>query len=373
MAEPAIETIEIELPGERYPVHLGAGIIASRPIWDAALPPGRLLVVSDDVVAPLYLEALTTTLSHRNPQTLVLPAGEANKTFDAWRTILDRLAECSALRDAAVIALGGGVIGDVAGFAAATYMRGIRFIQVPTTLLAQVDASVGGKTAINHPVGKNLVGAFHQPAAVVIDSETLASLPGREFAAGMAEVVKYGVIRDRKFFDWLEAHRTYIEARDASTILEMIARSVRNKAEVVAEDELEQGVRATLNFGHTFAHALETLTGYGRFLHGEAVAIGMVVAATLSEKEGICPAGCATRIRELLAGFGLPVAWPAEVPAERAFESMTMDKKALHSGVRLILVDEIGAARIDQGSSRRDIVRAIESNMEPAPGRSAKP
>lgn len=365
-----IRTLGVDVPGGRYAVSLGSGLLGQQSLWHTILAPGKCLVVSDENVAALYLNPLLDALPGKETDSLVLPAGETHKTFDAWRAVIDRLVAIEALRDATLVALGGGVIGDLAGFAAATYMRGIRLVQVPTTLLAQVDASVGGKTAINHSAGKNLVGAFHQPAAVVIDSDTLATLPEREFAAGMAEVLKYGAVRDADFLGWLEAHLAEITApdsnRDSDTLLEMIARSIRNKAEVVAEDERENGVRAILNFGHTFAHALETLTGYDRFLHGEAVAIGMVVATTLSEQRGICPPGRAQRIRNLLAAFGLPVSWPNDIDAGRAVEAMTMDKKAVHSGLRLILIEDFGTARIDQESSSRDIVRAIESNMEPA-------
>jgi 3-dehydroquinate synthase len=303
-------------------------------------------------------------LGEGRAESLVLPAGEAHKSIDGWRTVIDRLVAIEALRDATLVALGGGVVGDLTGFAAACYMRGIRYIQVPTTLLAQVDASVGGKTAINHSAGKNLVGAFHQPAAVVIDSDTLASLGDREFNAGMAEVVKYGAIRDPEFFSWLEAQIDAIAARDADTVRALIARSIRNKAEVVVEDERESGIRAILNFGHSFAHALEALTGYTRFLHGEAVSIGMVAAAKLSELRGICPAGRTARLQSLLKRFGLPVAWPADVSPARAWEAMAMDKKAVSAGLRLILLEDIGKAVIDQGCDRRDIVRVIESRVE---------
>lgn len=366
MSHASIQTLSIELPDARYPVHLGAGLLGNRALWAEILPPGTILVVSDDVVAPLYLDSVLDALDGRAVETLILPAGEQHKSFENWRGILNRLVDIGALRDAAIVALGGGVVGDLAGFAAASYMRGIRFIQAPTTLLAQVDASVGGKTAINHEAGKNLVGAFHQPSAVAIDSATLDTLPDRAYRAGMAEVIKYGVIRDAKFFDWLEAHVEQINQRDPATVMELIARSVRNKAEVVAEDEKELGVRAILNFGHTFAHALETLTDYTRYQHGEAVAIGMVVAARLSEQRGMCPAGRADQIRSLLEGCGLPVAWPREIDAGRAIECMAMDKKALSTGMRLILIEDVGKAVVDSGSTSRDIVRAIETLPEPA-------
>ena len=362
--QPRIRTVDIDLPGAGYAVHIGPGLLSDKALWTRCLSPGKLLLVSDENVAPLYAESLLNAVQGRHAESLVLPAGEAQKTFDGWRTVTDRLVETGALRDATLVALGGGVVGDLAGFAAATYMRGIRYIQAPTTLLAQVDASVGGKTAINHPAGKNLVGAFHQPAAVIIDSDTLASLPAREFSAGLAEVVKYGVIRDRAFFSWLRERTQEINARDRENLLEMIARSVRHKAEVVSEDEKERGVRALLNFGHSFGHALETLTAFSKYLHGEAVAIGMVIAATLSEQRGMCPDGCSEAIEKLLEGFGLPVHWPQELTAEDAIEAMAMDKKALVSGLRLILIEDIGKAVIDPGCSRRDIVRAIESRID---------
>lgn len=358
--------IDIELAGATCPVHLGAGLLADRSAWKASLAPGRILVVSNEVVARLYLDRLRAGLGNRESEVLVLPDGEAQKTLDSWRRIIDRLASIGALRDTTVVALGGGVVGDIAGFAAACYMRGIRVVQAPTTLLAQVDASVGGKTGVNHPTGKNLVGAFHQPAAVIIDTDTLDSLPGREFAAGMAEVIKYGAIRDAELFGWLEDHAVAIEGRDQAVIAEMIGRSVRNKAEVVARDERETGIRATLNFGHSFGHALETLTGYSRYLHGETVAIGMVAAARLSEQRGLCPPGCAERLAALLEAFDLPVAWPDGITAGQAVDAMSLDKKALSSGLRLVLLRGIGKAVIDAGSDSRAIVRAIESGTESA-------
>lgn len=354
--------LEICLPAGRYPVHLGPGLLGDAETWAGALPPGKILIVSDSNVAPLYLDTVKQSLGDRRAEILVLPAGETHKTVASWNQVMDKLVEIGALRDATLVALGGGVIGDLAGFAAATYMRGIRFVQAPTTLLAQVDASVGGKTAVNHPAGKNLVGAFHQPAAVIIDSETLNTLPLREYRAGLAEVVKYGVIRDPGFFEWLEQRVDALNEREVHVVLETIARCVRNKADVVAEDEKEHGVRALLNFGHTFAHALETLSGYNRYLHGEAVAIGMVVATTLSEQRGLCAPGCATRIAGLLDALGLSLDWPAEISAEAAWEAMAMDKKALDSGLRLILAKGIGDAFVDQSSSQHDIVRAIETH-----------
>lgn len=359
-----MQTVNIQVPGAAYPVHLGSGLLDRQSLWGQLIPPGKILVISDHNVASHYLDAFVHALPGRDCDSLVLPPGEDQKSYDNWKRVIDRLASFGALRDATLVALGGGVIGDLTGFAAASYMRGVRFVQVPTTLLAMVDASVGGKTAINHEAGKNLVGAFHQPAAVVIDVETLKTLPKREFSAGMAEVVKCGAIRDVGFLGWLEEHEESVNERDHETIVEMIARSVQNKADVVAEDEKEQGIRAILNFGHTFGHALETLTGYSRFLHGEAVAIGMVIAAGLSEQLGLGPDGLDQRLKSLLAKFGLPVSWPSDISASSAFDAMAMDKKALDSGLRLILVRDTGQAFVHNGCGQRDIVRAIESHIE---------
>lgn len=333
-------------------------------MWCEALPTGKVLIVSDSNVAELYLDRLAVSLTGWHPDLLVLPAGEEHKNVDTWRKVIDTLTAMGARRDASIVALGGGVIGDLAGFAAASYMRGIRFVQAPTTLLAQVDASVGGKTAVNHPAGKNLIGAFHQPLAVVIDCDTLETLPEREYTAGLAEVVKYGVIRDARFLEWLEENTDAIKARKTEAVLEMISRSVKNKAEVVVADERESGVRATLNFGHTFAHALETQTGYTRYLHGEAVAIGMMAATRLSEALAVCPEGCAGRLEALLQAFGLALAWPGEVSAEASVEAMALDKKAVDSGLRLVLIEDIGRTVIHQGCGRHDILRAIESRMD---------
>lgn len=360
-----MKTINIDLTYTTYPVYLGHGILTDQSLWQKHLGTGKTLIVSNEVVAPLYLDVLKSSLPGRDVATHILPDGEPHKTAGTWYSILDKLVGMQARRDATVIALGGGVVGDITGFAAACYMRGIRFIQAPTTLLAQVDASVGGKTGINHEQGKNLVGAFHQPAAVVMDSSTLSSLAEREFNAGMAEVVKYGAISNPSFFAWLEDNTDTINNRDAKAIDYLIERSVRSKAEIVAQDEKEAGVRALLNFGHSFGHALESETGYARFLHGEAVAIGMVTAALLSEVRGLAPVGIATRISSLLARFGLPVTFPAESSPGRLSNAMDLDKKALASGLRLILLAEIGQAIIDNNSHPDDILSVMEKSLDP--------
>lgn len=357
---PEMQTIEVRLHDESYPVYLGNEIISDRRLWQKHVSKGKTLIVSNEVVAPLYLEPLQAALSGRDSEVHILPDGERFKTLDSWSGIIDHLVEIGARRDATVIALGGGVIGDISGFAAASYMRGIRFLQVPTTLLAHVDASVGGKTGVNHCKGKNLIGAFHQPAAVVIDTATLATQKDREFNAGLAEVVKYGAIMDPVLFDWLEASAGVIQLRQRQALQHLIQRSVLNKSGIVARDERESGIRAILNFGHTFAHALETTTGYEQFLHGEAVAIGMVIAARLSELRGLCAGGTAARISGLLKLLGLPIELPRTINTQVMIDAMGLDKKALSSGLRLILLNRLGEALIDDQSTQADVSTAIE-------------
>jgi len=362
-----MKTINVALATNAYPVYIGRGILGDRSLWQQHLGTGKILVVSNETVAPIYYETLHSALGPRQSELHVIPDGEQYKTVESWYGIIDRLVQMQARRDASVIALGGGVVGDITGFAAASYMRGIRFLQAPTTLLAQVDASVGGKTGINHAQGKNLVGAFHQPAAVVIDVATLSTLPEREFAAGMSEVIKYGAIRDREFFDWLERQTGAVRARDRDALEFLIHRSVLNKAQIVAEDEKESGVRALLNFGHTFGHALESETAYKRFLHGEAVAIGMVIAAGLSESRGLCPPGAASRLAALLRQHDLPVKVPADLSVDALIGALELDKKALASGLRLVLLDAIGRARLDDQSTEREIAGAIEDRRDVQP------
>jgi 3-dehydroquinate synthase len=358
-----MHTINVDLANNAYPVYLGRNLLSDGNLWRRHLGDGSILVVSNETVAPLYLEKLTSGLEGRAATVHILPDGEQHKTVETWYGIIDALVGMQARRDACVIALGGGVVGDISGFAAACYMRGIRFLQAPTTLLAQVDASVGGKTGVNHVRGKNLVGAFHQPEAVIIDSATLDTLDSREFNAGLAEVVKYGAIRDTGFFDWLESQAGALIARDADALDHVIRRSVENKAEVVAADEKEAGVRALLNFGHTFGHAIEAETGYERFLHGEAVAIGMVIAARLSAARGLCRSGSAERIATLLGRFGLPVRVPGDLSVGGLASALELDKKALASGIRLVLLRAIGDAIIDADSSEQEIVEAMRDNQ----------
>lgn len=359
-----MNTINVELAANAYPVYLGHGLLTDSSIWQRHLGGGKTLIVSNDVVAPLYLESLKAALTGRQPETCIIPDGEPFKTPETWYGIIDKLVGMQARRDVNVIALGGGVVGDITGFAAASYMRGVRFIQAPTTLLAQVDASVGGKTGFNHEKGKNLVGAFHQPAAVIIDSATLDTLKAREFRAGLAEVVKYGAIRDQQFFEWLENNAKDINQRETQALDYLISQSVLNKAEIVAADEKEAGVRALLNFGHSFGHALEAETAYSEFLHGEAVSIGMVIATRLSEFRGLCGAGATERISSLLEKFGLPVSLPAQTSLDNMLEALDLDKKAIASGLRLILLTAIGNAIVDNESPREEIIQIMQQSLD---------
>ena len=359
-----MKIINVELSSNAYPVYLGQGLLTDPSIWQRHLAAGKTLIVSNDVVAPLYLDAVKSALSGRDIDIHIIRDGEPFKTVETWYGIIDKLVGMQARRDANIVALGGGVVGDITGFAGACYMRGIRFLQAPTTLLAQVDASVGGKTAINHEKGKNLVGAFHQPAAVVIDSATLSTLEKREFNAGMAEVVKYGAIRDAAFFAWLENHVSEINGREVETLESLIHRSVLNKAEIVSADEKEAGIRALLNFGHSFGHALEAETAYSEYLHGEAVAIGMVTAARLSESRGLCGFGTTARISALLGRFDLPVSIPARISIKGLQNALNLDKKAVASGLRLILLTGIGKAIISNDSDPEDIITAMDQSLD---------
>ena len=357
-----MQTVKVDLAERSYTVHIGAGLLSSGQTVFETVQGGTALVISNETVAPLYLDTLAASLHGADVHALVLPDGESYKTLETWSRVLDRLVELRATRDTTIVTLGGGVIGDIGGYAAASYMRGINFIQVPTSLLAQVDASVGGKTGVNHPRGKNLVGAFHQPAAVLIDIDTLDTLPGREFSAGLAEVVKIAAVRDAQFLDWLEDSHAAIMARNPGTITRMIERSVVNKAAIVSEDEREAGIRALLNFGHSFAHALETLTGYEQYLHGEAVAIGMMVATRLSEIRGLCDSGMSNRLADLLSVFELPLEVPVELNAEQILTTMKLDKKVLGGQARLVLLESAGNGLIDTGSEARQMIEAIEAS-----------
>ena len=355
--------IDVGLGARHYPIRIGSGLLGDAEAWRNAVRGGHALIVSDGNVAPLYAQRLRDALAQApgapvRCEALALAAGEAHKNLDAVSKVLDALAQLGATRDACVLALGGGVVGDIAGFAAACWMRGIDFVQFPTTLLAMVDSSVGGKTGVDHPAGKNLIGAFHQPRAVIADLDTLATLPERELRAGLAEVVKTACIGDVDFFDWLEVHADALLAYDTEALTHAIARCCRFKAGVVERDERESGERALLNFGHTFGHAVETEAGYGALLHGEAVAIGMVVAARLSAQLGMADAAGTERLRVLLERLGLPTEPPPGIAAEALLACMQLDKKHRAGALRLILWHGIGRAEIVEGIGD-DAIRTV--------------
>jgi 3-dehydroquinate synthase len=352
--------LQVELGARRYPIRIGRGLLDDGAALAALVTGRHALVVTDANVAPHYLARVQAALAGKTTGILVLPAGEQEKTLARFGEVMAALAALGASRDATVVALGGGVVGDLAGFAAACWMRGVRFVQLPTTLLAMVDSSVGGKTAVDLPQGKNLVGAFHQPAAVVADVATLDTLPPRELRAGLAEVVKYGAIADPAFFSWLEQNAEALLARDPEALAHAIAVSCTHKAGIVARDETEQGERMLLNFGHTFGHAIETEQGYGGLLHGEAIAVGMVLAARLSADLGRAPWSDTARLAALLGRLELPVELPAGLSGEALLARMRLDKKAVSGTVRLILWTGLGQADVVSGVPDADILPLLE-------------
>ena len=358
-----IETIEVAA-ARPYPVMVGAGLLRSPGILDAWLGGGGVLTVTSQTVAGLYLDRLAALLGTPGGEPMVLPDGEEAKEISHWQAILQSMAARGLGRDCTLLALGGGCVGDVAGFAAACYHRGVDYVQLPTTLLAQVDSSVGGKTAINTDWGKNLLGAFHQPRAVLCDTEVLATLPDREYAAGLAEVVKYGVIADSSFFAWLEENQAPLLARDPARLRHAVRRSVEIKAQIVGEDERDtSGRRAVLNFGHTFAHAIEHSAGYGQWLHGEAVAAGMCMAARLAVSEGAFGPIEKQRLEALLKAFGLPTQAKG-LAAEELKQAMLADKKNLDGKIRLILPEGLGRARLT-GRFSQQALNAVLAGREP--------
>jgi len=338
-----MQTLNVSLAERSYPIYIGAGLLSSD-LMRRHVRASQVMVVTNETVAPLYLDKMLASLEGLKVDTLVLPDGERFKTLATLETVFDALLEKRHSRTTTLIALGGGVIGDMTGFAAACYQRGVDFIQVPTTLLAQVDSSVGGKTAVNHPRGKNMIGAFYQPKAVLIDTDVLKTLPPRELGAGLAEVIKYGLIRDADFLQWLEDNMALLRAGDTSALVTAIERSCRNKAEVVAADETEQGERALLNLGHTFGHAIETATGYSEWLHGEAVATGMLLAAQLSADLGWLTPVQVGQVAALLEKAELPLAPPAGMTPAQFRELMAHDKKVLDGQLRLVLLKDLGKA-----------------------------
>ncbi len=361
-----MDTIQVALGERSYPIHIGPGLIGDQELLRHSIPATQVLIVTNEIVAPLYLNAFEQALSANQQHALVLPDGESEKNLGSLAQILDKLVEQGFHRDACLVALGGGVIGDLTGFAAACYQRGIKFAQIPTTLLAQVDSSVGGKTAVNHPKAKNMIGAFHQPSCVLADINTLKTLPKREFSAGLAEVIKHGLILDRTFFHWLENNVREVLAQDSSALSHIVRRSCEIKADIVSKDEYERGTRALLNLGHTFGHALESLMGFGEFLHGEAVSIGINLAAETSKELGMIKANDCERIRSLLKQADLPVT-DSNIESDPLLKLMRMDKKANASGVRMVLLEELGSAVIVSAPDERIIKKVIETQSVDGP------
>ncbi len=359
-----MQTLTVDLGERSYPIHIGPGLIGRADLLAPHLAQKRVAIVTNTIVGPLYLDRLTRGLESAGVSVLpiVLPDGEAYKDWETLNLIFDALLQNRAERKTTLIALGGGVIGDLTGFAAASYQRGVPFIQVPTTLLAQVDSSVGGKTGINHPLGKNMIGAFYQPKLVLADTDTLKTLPLREFSAGLAEVIKYGLIWDEDFFAWLETNMEKLRALEPQAIAYAIHRSCEIKAQVVAQDERESGIRALLNLGHTFGHAIEAGMGYGNWLHGEAVGAGMVLAARVSHAMGLINLSDLTRAESLIARAGLPVEAPA-LGVEKYLDYMGVDKKVEEGTIRFVLLNSIGGAFVT-ADVPGEIVKAVLSTLK---------
>jgi len=362
-----VQSLRVALGERAYPIHVGAGILGDAALYAPHLGGRTAAIVTNPVVAPLYLGRLRDALAGCGARVveIMVEDGEQAKRWETLDVIIGAMLEARCDRRTVVVALGGGVIGDLAGFAAAVYQRGIPFVQVPTTLLAQVDSSVGGKTGINHALGKNMIGAFHQPLAVIADVGALGTLPPRELRAGLAEVIKHGLVLDAAFFAWLEAHMERLLGGDPQALTHAVLRSCELKAEVVAADERESGLRAILNFGHTFGHAIEAGVGYGTWLHGEAVAAGMVMAAELSARAGTLDASAVARLRALLARTGLPIAGPALAP-ERYLELMAIDKKAAAGKIRFVTLEAIGRAALRDDLAAAAVYAAIGC-CSPAP------
>jgi len=362
MTSPLLHSLTIALGERSYPIQIGSGLLSHAASFAGLPTASAALIVSNSTVAPLYAQALQGALRQHYGQVylLVLPDGEAHKDWQTLNLIFDALLQNGCDRKSVLFALGGGVVGDMTGFAAASYMRGVPFVQVPTTLLAQVDSSVGGKTGINHPLGKNMVGAFYQPQRVLCDLDTLQTLPAREISAGLAEVIKYGPIADMAFLDWIEAHITELVARDVHALAHAVRRSCEIKAQVVSQDEREGGLRVILNFGHTFGHAIEAGLGYGGWLHGEAVGCGMVMAAQLSQAMGLVDQAFVQRLTRLIAAAGLPVRGPVLDTADNAgryLALMRVDKKAQAGTIRFVLID--GPGRACMRGAEDALVRAV--------------
>jgi len=359
-----MHTVDVDLGERRYPIYIGRGLLGRAELLRPHIRGEQVCIVSNETVAPLYLDALRQSLDGYQLDIVELPDGEQHKTLQTLSRIYDVLLDAQHHRTTTLIALGGGVVGDMCGFAAASYQRGVNFIQLPTTLLAQVDSSVGGKTGVNHPRGKNMIGAFHQPQAVIADTDVLQTLPARELSAGLAEVIKYGLIADAEFLSWLEGNMTALLARDADALAIAIERSCRIKADIDARDERESGVRAWLNLGHTFGHAIEAAQGYGNWLHGEAVAAGMMMAADLSARLGWLTQAEVERAERLIASAKLPVRAP-DMPVAQFMELMAGDKKVLDGRIRLVLLKAIGSATVSDDFPHELLIETLRTLSGP--------
>ena len=360
-----MNTLQLDLGERRYPIHIGSQLLDQADLYKKHIKGTFTAVVTNETVAPLYADRVVKVLEGigQKVELIVLPDGEEFKTWEVLQKIFDGLLENSADRKTTLVALGGGVIGDMTGFAAACYMRGIRFIQVPTTLLSQVDSSVGGKTGINHPLGKNMVGAFHQPQAVIADLDTLKTLPPEELAAGLAEVIKHGAIADSEFLSWIEKNKDALNNCDPRAMEFAVLRSCEIKSKVVAQDEKEGGIRAILNFGHTFGHAIEAGMGYGTWLHGQAVGCGMVMAADLSVRVGLLSEADASRLKKIIQALRLPIQ-PPKLGVDRFMELMSVDKKAEGGEVRYILLNGLGQSKIQTVDDDLVIQTLIASEVD---------
>ena len=356
-----MNTLTVDLGARSYPIFIGTGLLDRPELYTPYIKGRQVLIVTNETVAPLYLQRVKNALQGYQVDEVILPDGEAYKDLTTLNRIYDALLEKRHNRTTTLLALGGGVVGDMCGYAAASYQRGVNFIQVPTTLLSQVDSSVGGKTGVNHPLGKNMIGAFHQPQCVIADTETLNTLPVRELSAGLAEVIKYGLICDAPFYAWITDNIDALMAREPKALAYAIERSCQNKAEVVAQDETESGIRATLNLGHTFGHAIESHQGYGQWLHGEAVGAGMLQAADLCWRMGKISASELRNLRALLLRAGLPVTGPEDMSVDDYLSRMVVDKKVLDGRIRLVLLERIGEACVTSDVPRNLLLQTLQA------------
>ena len=356
-----MKTVEVKLKDHSYPIYIGSGLISKPELFHPYVNGKQVMVVSNETVAPLYLEKILGSIQGAEVKSVILPDGEQYKNLETLNTVFDGLLKSRYSRQSVLVALGGGVVGDMTGFAAACYQRGVDFIQVPTTLLAQVDSSVGGKTGVNHALGKNMIGAFHQPVAVITDTDTLDTLDDRQLVAGMAEVIKYGLINDSDFYLWLENAMDKLMSRDKDALAHVIEQSCLNKARVVERDEKEKNIRAILNLGHTFGHAIETITGYTKWLHGEGVGVGMLMAAEMSKNLGWLSSEDVNRVSGMLKRANLPTSIPKEISSQQMIEVMAVDKKVQNNKIRLVLLKAIGDAIITDDFDRSLLIETIEA------------